>query len=108
MVKNKSDVEEIIRKFINELNKYVTIDSVVLFGSWANGNPDQFSDIDLAIFSPDFGYHKLKELQFLSKIAWEIDTAIEAIPYSDKKLNDMNKASFCFNIIKTGEFIKVA
>jgi predicted nucleotidyltransferase len=105
MVKRKSEVKTNINKYINELKKYITVNSVILFGSWVNGTPDEYSDIDLAIFSPDFGKQKLKELQFLSKLAWGIDEAIEAIPFSDKKLSETNPASFCFNIINNGEFL---
>ncbi|HOO33986.1 MAG TPA: nucleotidyltransferase domain-containing protein [Thermotogota bacterium] len=106
MVKNKSLIEENIRKYIVELKKHITIKMVILFGSWVNGNPDEYSDIDLAVFSPDFGKHKLKELQFLSKLAWGIDESIEAIPFSDKQLSDTNPTSFCANIIKTGEIVE--
>ena len=35
---------------------------MILYGSWVNGTPTEYRDIDLAIFSPDFGKHKLKEL----------------------------------------------
>ena len=79
---------------------------VILYGSWANGNPDEYSDIDLAVFSPDFGKHKLKELQLLSKLAWGIDESIEAIPFSDRRLTENDPTSFCSHIIKTGEVIE--
>jgi len=69
MVKDKNLVEKNVRKYIEALKKYITINTVILYGSWVNGNPDEYSDIDLAVFSPDFGKHKLKELQFLSKLA---------------------------------------
>jgi len=105
MVKDKSLIEENIRKYIIELKKYITIKTVILFGSWVNGNPDEYSDIDLAVFSPDFGKHKLKELQFLSKVAWGINESIEAIPFSDEKLSEKDPTSFCFNIIRNGEII---
>jgi len=105
MVKDKNLIEKNVRRYIEELKKYITINTVILYGSWANGNPREYSDIDLAVFSPDFGKHKLKELQFLSKLAWRIDESIEAIPFSDKKLSDNDPTSFCTNIIKSGEVI---
>ena len=79
MVQNKAIVKNKIDKFIATLKKHVTVNKVILFGSWANGNTDTFSDIDLAVFSPDFGKHKLKELQLLSRLAWEVNEFIEAI-----------------------------
>jgi len=105
MVKDKNLMKKNVRRYIEELRKYITINTVILYGSWVNGNPDEYSDIDLAVFSPDFGKHKLKELQFLSKLAWGIDESIEAIPFSDKKLSENDPTSFCTNIIKSGEVI---
>lgn len=82
MVTDKNVIQGKIEQFIEQVNQHVTVDKVILYGSWVNGTPTEYSDIDLAIFSPDFGKHKLKELQLLSRLAWEVDVAIEAIPYS--------------------------
>jgi len=105
MVKDKTVIKNKINKYIETLKKHIKINKVILYGSWANGNPDEFSDIDLAIFSPDFGKHKLKELQLLSKLAWEVDESIEAIPYSSEQLNTEDPKDFIYVIIKTGETV---
>jgi predicted nucleotidyltransferase len=105
MVKDKAIIINKIKKYIKALEKNITVYKVILYGSWANGKPDEFSDIDLAIFSPDFGKHKLKELQLLSKLSWEIDESIEAIPYSSDKLFTQNPLNFVYEIIKTGKTI---
>jgi predicted nucleotidyltransferase len=94
-----------INEYIKTLEKYITVNTVILYGSWANGNPNEYSDIDLAVFSPDFGKHKLKELQLLSKLAWNIDESIEAIPYSTEQLYNNDPTNFANNIIKNGEVI---
>jgi predicted nucleotidyltransferase len=105
MVKDKAIIINKIKKYIKALEKNITIHKVILYGSWASGKPDEFSDIDLAIFSPDFGKHKLKELQLLSKLSWEIDESIEAIPYSSDTLFTQNPKNFVYKIIKTGKTI---
>jgi predicted nucleotidyltransferase len=102
MVQSKIAVKNRINEFINRLQNYVTVDKVILYGSWANGKPGEFSDIDLAIFSPEFGKNKLKELQLLSKLAWEVDESIEAIPYSTDQLNNNDPTNFVYEIMKTG------
>jgi len=41
----------------------------------------------------------------LSKLSWEIDESIEAIPYSSNTLLTQNPKNFAHKIIKTGETI---
>lgn len=105
MAHDKNIIHATVNKFIEQVAKHVTIDKVILYGSWANGNPTELSDIDLAIFSPDFGKNKLKELQLLSKLAWEVDESIEAIPYSTDHLDNLDPTKFVYNIIQTGEIV---
>lgn len=106
MVKNKSMTKKKIIEYIKSLKEHnITINKVILYGSWVNGTPNKNSDIDLAIFSPDFGKNKLKELQLLSRLAWNIDESIEAIPYSTEQLNNNDPTNFANNIIKNGEII---
>lgn len=55
-----------IRKYVDELKKEITIDRVILFGSYARGNPKSYSDIDLAIFSKDFkDKDEIRNMQYL-------------------------------------------
>ncbi|SDC42337.1 MULTISPECIES: nucleotidyltransferase domain-containing protein [unclassified Candidatus Frackibacter] len=105
MAKNKAKINKKIDEYIETLEQNVTINKAILYGSWANGNPHEYSDIDLAIFSPDFGKNKLKELQLLSKIAWEVDSSIEAIPYSSDKLNTSDPTTFVYEILETGKTV---
>ncbi|AZO94881.1 nucleotidyltransferase domain-containing protein [Iocasia frigidifontis] len=105
MARNKAMTKNKINEYIKTLEKHITVSKVVLYGSWANGSPDEYSDIDLAVFSPDFGKHKLKELQLLSKLTWNIDESIEAIPYSTDQLNNSDPTNLANNIMKNGEII---
>jgi len=40
------------------LKKNIKIDQVILYGSYASGHMKLYSDIDIAIISPDFGKDK--------------------------------------------------
>ncbi len=105
MVTDKNVIQGKIEQFIEQVNQHVTVDKVILYGSWVNGTPTEYSDIDLAVFSPDFGKHKLKELQLLSRLAWEVDVAIEAIPYSTEQFLSDDPTKFVYKIIQTGEIV---
>ncbi len=102
MAKKHTTLETSIQRYINALKQKIKINKVVLYGSWAKGHSHEYSDIDLAIFSPDFGKNTLLELQLLSKLSWEIDESIEAVPYSIDKLINPELSSFVHEILKTG------
>jgi|GEM_PF-4786574 len=54
--------------------------------AWEKGENKLYSDVDLAVASPDFGKDELKEIMILSKLSWKISDEIEAIPLSEKML----------------------
>jgi len=93
-----------IAAFINEVNKYYSIDAVYLFGSYANGTNHEWSDVDLAIVSKDIK-DRLKDRAKLFAIASDFDILIEPHPYNT---NDFNADEYMLvdEILRTG--IKVA
>ena len=68
MAAPKDDLEKVIRIFLDEIRKTYRLDSAYLFGSHAKGTSNQWSDIDLAVVSPDFSEDLYEEL--LALIAW--------------------------------------
>ena len=52
-----------------------------LYGSYAKGVAGQWSDIDLAIISPDFSEDLLEERIELMKLALRVDDRIEPSPF---------------------------
>ena len=49
-------IQQAINDFIKELKKNkIKVAKVILFGSRASGRAHEYSDIDLAVVSPDFG-----------------------------------------------------
>lgn len=84
------------QKDINLINKYITllkkngikVSQVILFGSHTKGNATPDSDIDIAVISSQFGRDNLKEMMLLRKLALEIDSHIEPLPFSPQDLED--------------------
>lgn len=84
------------KKEVNIINKYVlllkqkgiSVSKVILFGSHAKGNAKPDSDIDLAVISSQFGRNNLKEMMLLRKLALEIDSHIEPLPFTPQGLED--------------------
>ncbi|TCL74130.1 nucleotidyltransferase [Hydrogenispora ethanolica] len=55
-----------IREYVSELSKEIPVQKAVLFGSYARGNYDRDSDVDLAIFSDYFaGSSRIEGIKFL-------------------------------------------
>jgi len=52
---DKSAAIKLIRKYLSALPNYgIHPKKAVLFGSYANGNPNEWSDIDLIVIAPEF------------------------------------------------------
>jgi len=51
------------------IDKGINLSKIVLFGSYANGNPNQESDIDIVIISNDFDGKNIFERAILTKDA---------------------------------------
>ena len=103
MALSEDKVIEIIRGFYTELNRKIPIKELILFGSYAQGKAKDYSDIDLAVISDWFeGKPKIKNMQYLSKIAAGYNSIIEALPFTEKEFSNLDKRSFLASIIKTG------
>lgn len=84
--KNKSVKDEIDR-FVNLLQKeQIKISKIILFGSYSKGEEKDYSDIDLAIVSPNFGKNTHKEMMYLVNLSSKVSDRIEAIPVAEKDM----------------------
>lgn len=79
----------LIKRYIRLLKeKGVIVSKVILFGSHAKGIAKSDSDIDIAVISSQFGQDNLKEIMFLRKLALEIDSHLEPLPFTPQDLDD--------------------
>ena len=81
MAAGSQHLEKIVQNFLEEIQKLYRVDSAYLFGSYAKGTSNQWSDIDLAIISSDFSEDLYEERLFLMRLAAEIDDRIEPKPF---------------------------
>jgi len=103
MALSEDQVAIIIRGFITELSQEIPIKEIILFGSYAQGNPKEYSDIDLAVISDWFkGKPKIENMQYLSRIAAAYNSLIEALPFTEEEYRNLDKRSFLASIVKSG------
>lgn len=98
---DKSEVIEKLKNYKALVSQYFDIRDLVLFGSYAKGNPREDSDIDVAIVvdsmdKPFFAYAPV-----LWKLRREIDDRIEPILLE----KDNDKSGFLQEVLETGVVI---
>ena len=89
MAEKNDAVIKIIRHFLDEVQKNYSIDGAYLYGSYAKGSSNKWSDIDIAIISPDFSDDLFAERLTLMQLAASIDDRIEPKPFKTE-LFDQN------------------
>jgi len=82
------DIKESIQRFIALLQKEGRTVKVFLYGSHAKGSAGKWSDIDLAVVSPDFSQDLFEERIRLMKLALCIDDRIEPSPFRPEDFNE--------------------
>jgi len=70
------------------LGEKIPVEKLILFGSYAKGNPKPWSDLDVCVVSEAFGKDYYDELVFLKKLASDIEPLIEPYPMKPKDLED--------------------
>lgn len=75
------EIEKVIRKYISQVKKKKNVSKAYLYGSYAKGNAGKWSDIDIAIVSPDFSEDLFQERVLLMKLALSVDERIEPSPF---------------------------
>jgi len=98
---DKAAVREIVNRFANEVLKTLKPQTMILFGSYVNGNPHEYSDIDVAVVFNDFQGDWLEVSSYLVGLAWDVGGYIE--PHMMDTASD--HSGFLEYIRKNGEII---
>ena len=72
-----------IKTFLNHLDAAgIHVTKAYLFGSHITGRADKWSDIDVAVISPQISDDRFEERVTLTKIAISVDDRIEPLPFN--------------------------
>ena len=91
----------VARQYANEVVKEMKPDKILLFGSYAKGNPQEESDIDIAVVFNGFRGDWFQTCIKLSNLTWNVSTSIE--PVLIDSFDDTN--GFVDEVLRTGEII---
>lgn len=98
-----AQIKPVINTYKSVLRKNnITPIKFVVYGSYAKGNINRWSDIDLVVIANDFGKRsKLERMEFLSQKAAEVNDSLEVLGYTEKEM-EKEKDSIFGEIIKNG------
>ena len=101
MVQLPDRVKNAIDNYLHALSRNnIPIKEAILFGSYARGNYQEWSDIDIALVSDIFVGNRIDDKDKIRKITLSISSEIEVIPFSPNDFNLQNP--FVKEILKTG------
>ena len=102
---DKTDALKIAHEYAESLRGKFDFIKIFLFGSYAKGNYNEDSDIDIAVVFKD--YNNLLDIQLeLMRVRRTIDSRIEPHPFRERDFNSSNPT--VHEIMKYGEVIMVA
>lgn len=94
-------IKKIIHKYIDELKKNnISIRQAILFGSYAKGYPNKWSDIDIALVSEAFEGLRIKDRGKIRKITLSISSDLSPLPFRPEDFTPENP--FVSDIIENG------
>ena len=101
MAKISSNIINILKKFLERLeHENIKVQKAIIFGSYAKGTFNEWSDIDLAIVSDDFVGNRVLDKERMIKSIVDIDTSISPLPYRPEDFDESDL--FVKEIIETG------
>ncbi|MFQ5824770.1 MAG: nucleotidyltransferase domain-containing protein [bacterium] len=91
MAEELGHILRIIRRYVIELQKQrIIVSKAYLYGSFAKGHPNEFSDIDLALISEDFTGDWFEDRRRIVPLRREIDERLEPMPFLHKDFHQGN------------------
>ena len=104
MAQTRRQITTLIRRYIAALEaRGIPVERVILFGSYASGNPDEWSDIDIAVISPKFDTLSLLErYEQLGLANRDLHAPLDVVGFSSTQVADCEPESFLAEILRTG------
>ncbi len=95
-------ISKTINSYLDALRRNnIPIKEAILFGSYATGKYQKWSDIDIALVSDLFLGDRLDDKDKIRSITLSVSSEIEVIPFSPTDFNVENP--FVKEILKTGK-----
>lgn len=104
MAYRKAELTQRLKHYLAVLQENIPIPKAILYGSYAYGNPHDWSDIDLVVLSPTFrGIPYPERLERLAVLAWRAGLGdIEALGYTPEEFEEASHLSLLGEVRERG------
>ena len=102
MALSRPEVESLVQRYLDRVREQVPVEAAYVYGSYARGGPDEWSDVDVAVVSSAFGRDRHAELVLLSRARLPDAIAVEALPFSLHEHDTLPRGSFLREVLRTG------
>jgi len=93
----KLDVSKHINELVNKIVNNIQTEEIILFGSYAYGNPDKYSDIDLCILTNDRSKRKIELIRKVRKaIAPIASFPVDILIYGKEEFTNRSELNTTF------------
>jgi predicted nucleotidyltransferase len=99
---DKREVIDKVNRYADVIKAYFPVKMVILFGSYARGNPREESDIDVAVVVDQISDDCLESEARLNRLRRSIDLRIEPVLI---ETDEKDPEGFFEEIMRTGEII---
>jgi predicted nucleotidyltransferase len=106
MVASATEVADSVAEFVRLLEEGIRVEAIVLYGSYANGQPHEWSDFDVAVISPDFESVPMwRRQEIIADLTLDRDRRLAPIGYPSSEYHNPGPHSFLREIIRTGRVV---
>ncbi|MBI4572310.1 MAG: nucleotidyltransferase domain-containing protein [candidate division NC10 bacterium] len=87
-------IAQSVERFLSAVRRVRRVEAAYLYGSQVHGDARAWSDIDLAVISPDFQGDLFQERVMLLRLAAEVDDRIEPTPFTPDNFTPANPLAY--------------
>ena len=104
MVETRRQITTLIRRYVAALEaRGIPVERAILFGSHVAGRAREWSDIDIAVISPNFeSLSLLERYEQLGMANRELQAPLDILGFSPSQMAHCEAGSFLDEILRTG------
>jgi len=106
MLKTKLSLGQLAVEIKDFLSKYIGVEHLILFGSYAKGFQRADSDIDVVVVSDDFkSMSAFDKISLLANVSVAVDSRIELIGVTSNEYEQAQRGSLLNDIKQSGKVL---